>query len=127
MLPRLPLASVAVKRCDCTASTLLGIGRCHPRGDLRARAEPELVEDAADVAVDGVFGDEQAGAYLLVAQAVGAEASHLGFPFGQRGGSPIFRCRRGAGGRGEREPDRGAAAHPASVLELRLERPWPQG
>src|SRR5437879_2640671 len=36
------------------------IGRLHPAGDLSARVEPELVHDAADVAVDGALGYEQA-------------------------------------------------------------------
>jgi hypothetical protein len=30
-----------------------------PRRDLRAGAEAQLVQDAADVGVDGVLGDEQ--------------------------------------------------------------------
>src|SRR5207244_3053660 len=45
--------------------------RCQPGGDLGPRAEAELVQDAADVAVGGALGYEQAHADLLVGQAVG--------------------------------------------------------
>jgi len=54
--------------------------RCHPGGDLGSRIEAELVQDAADVAVDGALGDEQACPDLLVGQAVGDQLRDLGFP-----------------------------------------------
>ena len=44
---------------------------CDPGCDLRPRTEAELVQDAADVAVDGALGDKQACPNLLVGQAVG--------------------------------------------------------
>jgi MMPL family len=37
-----------------------------PDGDLGPGAEPELGQDAADVAVDGALGDEQPCSDLLV-------------------------------------------------------------
>src|SRR5579859_6346143 len=52
--------------------------RRHPARDLRARAESELVEDAADMAVDGALRDEQPGADLLVAQTVRDQARDVG-------------------------------------------------
>jgi hypothetical protein len=45
--------------------------RRDPAGDLRSSVDPELVKDAAHVAVHCALGDEEARADLLVAQAVG--------------------------------------------------------
>src|SRR5256885_15451409 len=51
-----------------------------PAGDLGPGVEAELVEDAADVAVHGALGNEQACPDLLVAQALGDQPSHVGLP-----------------------------------------------
>src|SRR2546421_12433685 len=51
-----------------------------PAGDLGPGVEAELVQDAADVAVHGALGNEQACPDLLVAQAFGDQPSHVGLP-----------------------------------------------
>jgi hypothetical protein len=53
------------------------IRRRHPGGDLGSRAKAELVQDAADVAVDGALGYEQARSDLLVGQAVGDQVTRF--------------------------------------------------
>src|SRR5215831_3660176 len=92
--------------------------RCDPGGDLGPRAEAELVQDAADVAVNGALGDEQARPDLSVGQAVGDQPRDLVFPLAERTGAGL------AGGRGgrcwlaERERQRRVPVQALSSLEL---------
>src|SRR6266851_2002386 len=51
--------------------------RREPAGDLGSRVEPELVQDASDVAVDGALGDEQLRANLLVCEALSEQRREL--------------------------------------------------
>src|SRR5215469_4987638 len=46
------------------------IGHGHPAGELRAGIETHLIQDVADVVLDGSFGDKQPRANLLVGQSV---------------------------------------------------------
>src|SRR6266516_1427629 len=61
-----------------------GFRRGHPGVDLGPRVEAELVQDAADVAVDGALGYEQARSDLLVGQAVGDQPCDVGLPLPER-------------------------------------------
>src|SRR3984893_17405042 len=68
-----PLQGRAVSAPPCFRPTWVsGCGqlliRRHPACDLGARVKAELVQDAADVAVDGALRYEQPGSDLLVAQ-----------------------------------------------------------
>jgi hypothetical protein len=53
------------------------IGRGHPAGELSAGVETHLVQDAADVILDGSFGDEQPTADLLVGQSASDQLRNL--------------------------------------------------
>ena len=68
------------------------IRRCYPCGDLGARAETELIENAADVAVDRALGYEQAGSDLLVGQAIGDQPRDFGFSFPEWPRAGVVRC-----------------------------------
>ncbi len=50
---------------------------CCPAGDLDAGVDAEAVEDLGHVRLDGALGQEQAGADLLVAEALGDEPGDL--------------------------------------------------
>ena len=50
---------------------------CCPAGDLDAGVDAEAVEDFGHVRLDGALGQEQAGADLLVAEALGDEPGDL--------------------------------------------------
>src|SRR5712691_9864443 len=71
------------------------LARRHPGRDLSARVEPQLVEDAADVAVDGAFRDEKTRSDLLVAQAVGDQAGDVELSFRKQSRSCITWSRGG--------------------------------
>src|SRR5437773_8895023 len=91
--------------------------RDYPGGDLGPGAEAELVQDAADVAVDGALGDEQPRADLLVRQAVGDQSRDIRLTRTDRRG----RARAGrlpGGGPAEGQPDRGVAAQAPARLGL---------
>src|ERR1700730_1144710 len=62
-----------------SAGPWLQIRRCHPGGDLGSRVDAELVQDAADMAVDGSFGYEKTRSDLFVGQAVGDQPRDIGF------------------------------------------------
>lgn len=81
--------------------TLLG----NPRGNLSARGESELGQNALDVSLCGSLGDDQAVGYGLVCQALGNQLGDFAFTFGQSG--------RGSWARGE---------SPRHVRRLRLLR-----
>src|SRR5437773_3809685 len=90
--------------------------RDYPGGDLGPGAEAELVQDAADVAVDGALGDEQPRADLLVGQAVSDQPRDIRLARAERPGHGQARAGRGPVavglGRGlaEGQPERGVAA-----------------
>src|ERR1700674_2380889 len=69
------------------------IRRRHPGGDLGAGVEPQLVQDAANVAANGALGYEQARSDLLVAQALGDQPCDLCFPLAEQPTSRIVRSR----------------------------------
>ena len=48
--------------------------------ELAARADGELVEDLAQVVVDGVGADEQPGTDLGIRQTIAGHRGDLGFP-----------------------------------------------
>jgi hypothetical protein len=73
--------------------------RCHPGGDLGSRVKAELVQDAAEVAVDGALGDEQAGSDLPVGQAISDQPRDFGFSLPEQPGAGIVR-----GSRAEQAP-----------------------
>src|SRR5215217_1648877 len=75
------------------------------------------------MAVDGVFGYEQARSDLLVAQAIGDQVCDLGFTFAERG-RPRIACCHGGNliGFAERESDCRASAQTSSGFKLDLER-----
>src|SRR5712692_11639367 len=88
-------------------STLL-IRRRDPGGNLGARVDPQLVQDAADVAVDGAFGDEKTRSDLLVAQALGDQPRDLRFTLREQSRHDIDRhCRCDKRGFTQRERDGG--------------------
>ena len=82
-----------------------GVGRVWSGGDesgfvggddgLGAVAEPELVEDVADVGLDGFLGDDEAVGDLGVGQALGDELEDFGFAWGE-----VFERGLGLGGCG---------------------------
>src|SRR5262249_15506876 len=80
------------------ASSLL-VWRRHPARDLRAGVEAELVQDAANVALHRALGYEQAGADLLVAQALGDQPCDLLLSLAQRPRRPTLISLDGSGGR----------------------------
>src|SRR5437867_3257554 len=51
---------------------------------LHARVQVKLLEDVADVVLDGVLGDPESAADLPVRQAVGGELEHLELAVGER-------------------------------------------
>src|SRR6266849_2105734 len=55
-----------------------------PGGDLRSRADAQLVADTFDVALGGPFGDEKPLGDLAVGHAVGDHRDHLALPAAQR-------------------------------------------
>ena len=58
------------------------LGCCaDPACDLGSGVEPELVQNAANVAVDGTLRDEKARPDLLVAESVGDEQRDLSLSF----------------------------------------------
>src|SRR5215470_8547871 len=67
------------------------VWRGHPAGDMGAGVEAELVQDAANVALDGTLGYEQAGTDLLVAQAVGDQPGDLLFSLAEQPRRPRLR------------------------------------
>src|SRR5438132_3569059 len=73
------------------------MGCCHPSGDLGSGVEPQLVQDAADMAVDGALRDEQARSDLLVAQAVSDQSRDLDLSFGEQSRSYVVSSRLGGG------------------------------
>src|SRR5438094_5062267 len=108
--------------------------RDYPGGDLGPGAEAELVQDAADVAVDGALGDEQPRADLLVGQAVGDQPgdirlaraerpgrgrSRVGRTRARRARARRVRARRlPGGGLAEGQVERGVAAQVPARLGL---------
>ncbi len=60
------------------------VWRRHPAGDLGAGVDAKLVQDAADVALHGALGYEQAGPDLLVAQAFSDQLRDLLLPVAQQ-------------------------------------------
>src|ERR1700728_3356864 len=68
---------------------------------LVAVAEVQLGEDAADVGLGGLFGDDQGAADVGVGQAAGDQPQHFGLPVGkraERGGARRVRARPAGGG-----------------------------
>ena len=53
-----------------------------PGGDLAAGGEPELVQDAGDVDVDGALGDDQLLGHLAVGQPAGDQGGDLALASG---------------------------------------------
>src|SRR5215471_5343248 len=98
------------------------IGRRDPGGDLRARIESELVQDALDVAVDGPLRNEEPGTDLLVAESLRDQPCdvHLSLAKQARGGS-IGSSERRRGLFAERQLDCRFTAHYFSGLILGLE------
>src|SRR2546430_4196031 len=84
----------------CTPGSVTA--RRHPGGDLGTRVEPELVQDVADMAVDGVLGDVEARADLLVAQALGDQPGDLCLPLPEGCRVRVARC-GGVDGLAERQ------------------------
>src|SRR5262245_24996336 len=93
-----------------------------PGGDLGARAETQLVEDATHVTVHSVLRDEQPSTDLLVAQALGDQPRDLALALAERRGGRVGRRRSGLGWLAQRQPDRGGAAQAAARVVLELER-----
>src|SRR5439155_3394919 len=101
--------------------------RCHPGCHLRARVEPELVQDVADVSSDRTIGNEQAGGDLLVAQSVGDEPRDLQLALPEGGALGAIRSGDlGLIGFAEREAQCRHAAQAAARLKFRLELRRPQ-
>src|SRR5436190_20125803 len=105
--------------------------RDYPGGDLGPGAEAELVQDAADVAVDGALGDEQPRADLLVGQAVGDQPGDVRLARAERPGRGRSRVGRArarrararrlpGGGLAEGQVERGVAAQVPARLGLGL-------
>jgi hypothetical protein len=65
------------ERDQAESDDRLLIGGREPGGDLSAGVESELVQDAADVAVDRAFGDEEVSSDLLVASAIGHQSCDI--------------------------------------------------
>jgi hypothetical protein len=65
-----------------------------PRGDLRARGEPKLGQNAFDVTFSGALGDDEGFCDLPIAHAFRDEVGDLLFPAGQgsRPGYGAPRC-----------------------------------
>src|SRR4029077_15221621 len=100
----------------------MGMRADQPTGDLGSRVEPELVQDAADVAVDGALGDEQLYANLLVGQTLGDQARHICLSFAEHAGTffasrPRTNLTRLAQG----EAYRGLSVHALAGSELGVE------
>src|SRR5437879_8119796 len=73
---------------DCASRANSSLNeRREPAGDLGSRVEPELVQDASDVAVDGSLGDEQLRANLLVGQTLGDQPRHVCLSFAEHAGA----------------------------------------
>ncbi|GAA4622743.1 hypothetical protein GCM10023196_016150 [Actinoallomurus vinaceus] len=66
------------------------IRRRHPTCDLGARVEAELVQDVANVALDGAFGYEQTRADLFVGQALSQESRDIGLALPEYSGAPMI-------------------------------------
>src|SRR2546429_9785269 len=63
---------------------------------LGAVAQPEFHQHAADVGLDGLFGDDQVGGDLRVGHAPGHQGQHLGLAFGEVLELPPVRAARRA-------------------------------
>src|SRR5215831_21287409 len=85
----------AARRAATPRPRLLVQG-CDPGGYLGPRIEAELVQGAADVAVNGALGDEQARPDLPIGQAVGDQPRDFGFPFPERSGAGLAGDRGGS-------------------------------
>ena len=103
------------------------IRRCHPGGDLGSRVKAELVQDAADVAVDGPLGYEQARSDLPVGQTIGDQPRDVGFSLPEQPRAGIVRRRGGnMSGLTQREPQCRVPAEAFSGLDLGLEPRCPE-
>src|SRR5450759_2156120 len=120
---RSPAEKLSGRRCPARGQMLLLVlfRRCDPARDLRPRPEAKLVEDAADVAVDGTLRDEQPGADLLVAQAVRDQARDVGLSPREHSEAGAVTPQRCDGVRfAQRQPDRALPAQPFAGAELRV-------
>src|SRR5947199_1405346 len=117
----MPGASGRLRRPAAQNSSLTE--RREPAGNLGSRVEPELVQDASDMAVNGALGNEKLRADLPVGQTLGDQPRHVCLSSAEQASSHFAngRPRTGLTRFAQGKSYRGLSVHALAGRELRVE------